>query len=332
MRPDLSKITINDNLNRITQFLTDLIITPRTNLRNWSAITNQTPAAKIGYIGQHLASLITGVPGTGSGARGDDLADHSEVKSCNKVDQVDKCNNCGGRVLRFQDSCPRCGCTNISRKDDSKWLFSPRSEEEVQQYLDLERLVLILMDYPDFSSSNFSKIRVSSFEIYPRETRMSVFGQLLRNYYDNIYIPKHDDAQGKTNPMNLHPFSFQFYKCNPIKTFECIIYNIDTEPSITINHYIEPQIDRDNSITSIDMPSCLLCSTSNHNEWNMLIDNSDFDAEILPHLKQKMTKSQFIALPTKQKTEALPFLNEELKAKIPLRPITALRQRSIYRR
>lgn len=65
----------------------------------WAEITNQTPAAKIGYIGQHLASLITGVKGTGSGARGDDLADKTEVKSCNKTDQADKCKNCGARVV-----------------------------------------------------------------------------------------------------------------------------------------------------------------------------------------------------------------------------------------
>lgn len=62
----------------------------RAGLRKWSKLTNQTPAAKIGYLGQHLASLITGVSGIGSGARGDDLSDGTEVKSSNKVGQVDE--------------------------------------------------------------------------------------------------------------------------------------------------------------------------------------------------------------------------------------------------
>ena len=75
---------IENNIELIKEFLDDVIVTPRNTLHKWAAITNQTPAVKLGYIGQHLASLITGVKGTGSGARGDDLSDGSEVKSCNK--------------------------------------------------------------------------------------------------------------------------------------------------------------------------------------------------------------------------------------------------------
>ena len=63
MTPDASKITIHDNLEEIEQFINEIIVSPRRSLKAWASITNQTPAAKIGYIGQHLASLITGVPG-----------------------------------------------------------------------------------------------------------------------------------------------------------------------------------------------------------------------------------------------------------------------------
>lgn len=332
MKPDITKITIFDNRNRIIQFLNDLIIEPRTKLRKWSQLTRQTPAAKLGYIGQHLASLITGVEGTGSGARGDDLADHTEVKSCNKVDQVDKCNSCGARVLRYQSVCPECGSENISRKNDSKWLFSPRSEEELQQYLNLDRLLLILMDYPKFEQSDFSDIRISAFEIYPKEERMSVFGDLITNYYNNIYLPKHDDAEGKTNPMNLHPLAFQFYKCNPIKVFECTIENIDTNPQTIISHYIEPQTERDDTFSSMDMPSALLKSSGTNNEWDVLLENSDFNTEIRPFLTSDMDEFDFRKLSKNNKIKTLPFLNENLKSKIPLREITALRQTAIYRR
>lgn len=328
MIPDISKITIPDNRNKIIQFLDELIISPRTNLRRWSELTNQTPATKIGYIGQHLASLITGVPGTGSGARGDDLADHSEVKSCNKVDQVDKCKDCGSRVLRFQTHCPVCHSANINRKNDSKWLFSPRSQEELDQYLNLSRLVLILMDYPNFAKLDFSDIRILAFEIYPREERMSVFRRLITYYYHNIYLPKHNDERGKTNPMNLHPLMFQFYKCNPIKTFECIIHDIDSAPNIEINHYIEPSTERGLSTPSVDMPSNLLST----NEWEDLIDNCDYETEILPRLTGSKREPEFRSLSIKEQQKLLPYLDETLKAKVPLREIVGLRQTAVYRR
>lgn len=170
-----------------------------------AAITKQTPAAKIGYIGQHLASLITGVPGTGSGARGDDLADGSEVKSCNKVDQVDQCKKCGARVLRMEDKCSACGSKDIARKDDSKWLFSVRDKHELLQYFTLDRVILLLMDYPGFDNGDYSDIRITAFEVYPKDKRMRLFKWLLANHFFNMYVPKLKKNE-KTNPMNLHPW------------------------------------------------------------------------------------------------------------------------------
>lgn len=273
------------------------------------------------------------MPGIGSGARGDDLSDGTEVKSCNKVDQVDKCRDCGGHVLRFQDQCPNCRSTRIERKDDSKWLFSPRSVEELNQYLNLDRLLLILMDYPNFAENDFSSIRLSSFEIYPKEPRMSVFGDLITNYFHNIYLPKHNDNNGKTNPMNLHPYSFQFYKCNPIKTFECVIYDIDgANPSPQINFYIDPNLERGDSLESLDMPSSLLFSGARNDEWGALIRSCDFESEILPRLTTPMDEATFRNMTAAGQMNEMPFLDEYMKAKISLRPINALRQRAVYTR
>ena len=199
MRPNREFITIDNNLELVEQFLNELIVSPKRLLRNWASITNQTPAAKIGYIGQHLASLLTGVKGTRTGARGNDLEDGTEVKSCNKIDQADKCKDCGSRVLRMEAACPNCGSTNIVRKADSKWLFSVKSEDELTQYLNLDRIVLILMDYPRFMCNDFSDIRICAFEIYPKEERMKVFRELISNHYWNIYRPKADKGE-KTNP------------------------------------------------------------------------------------------------------------------------------------
>lgn len=102
MQPDVDLITINDNKNLITILLTELVLEPRINALKWSKITAQTPNLKIGYPGQHLASLITGIKGKKTGARGDDLEDGSEVKSCSRIDQMDKCKDCESSVSRME--------------------------------------------------------------------------------------------------------------------------------------------------------------------------------------------------------------------------------------
>lgn len=338
MKPNADYVSIDDNIEKIKNFINEIIIVPKHTLTKWAKITNQTPAAKIGYIGQHLTSLITGVPGTGSGARGDDLADGTEVKSCNKVDQADKCKDCGARVLRIEDHCSECGSTNIARKDDSKWLFSIRDEHELEQYKNLDRVVLLLMDYPKFDLGDYKDIRITVFEIYPKDERMKVFNELISNHYYNIFLPKQEDNQ-KTNPMNLHPWSFQFYKCNPIKTFECTIENIDTAPVILIDSdsYVEPLQERDNSLKPIPMPSELLKA----NEWDEMVDNADFEEDIKPLLNAdflknrqlgNLTADKFAQLSTKDKVQALPFLDQKLRDLISLRPIISVRQKEHYQR
>lgn len=329
MVPNKEYIVIDKNIELVRDFIDQVIVSPKKMLKDWSKITNQTPAIKLGYVGQHLASLITGVQGTGSGARGDDLADGSEVKSCNKVDQADKCRNCGHRVLRYETVCSNCGSTDIERKDDSKWLFSVRDEHELQQYLEMNRIVLILMDYPKFAIGDFSDIRILCFEIYPKEPRMKVFSDLIKNHYYNIYLKK-VKANMKTNPMNFHPWSFQFYKCNPIKTFECIIENIDTNPIIKIdkNGYVSPGQARDERISTIPMPSSII----REEEWKEMINKASFKKDIAPLLNQKMTKAEFAGLKKKEREKALPFITEKLRGYISLRDITSITQTTHYQR
>lgn len=334
MKPNLSKITINNNLELIKEFINDAVVNPRGVMKKWSLITGQTPAVKIGYVGQHLASLITGVPGTGSGARGDDLIDGSEVKSCNKVDQVDKCNDCGAHIMRYETKCSSCQSTNINRKDDSKWLFSVRDEHELHQYLNLDRILLILMDYPRFDIGDYSSIRISAFEIYPREDRMKVFSNLIKNHYYNIYLPKitgkMKEGLTKGNPMNLHPFGFQFFKCNPILTFSCTIENIDTKPDIIIDDtvYVDPKTERTNDLPSLMMPTHLL----KDEELNALLDKADYEHEVAPLLQSDISKKDLYALPKKEKITHLPFIDETLREYIPLREIKAVIQKQHYQR
>lgn len=305
-------ISIFNNEQKIQEFIRKIIIHPRSEVRKWSEITRQTPSFKIGYIGQHLASLISGVQGSGSAARGDDLMDGTEVKSCNKIDQLDKCKNCGEPVLRYENKCRNCNSQNICRKQDSKWLFSIRNEGDLEHYLTLNRIILIIMDYPDFNINNFNKIRIRAFEIYPKNPECSVFVTLLRNHYYNIYVPK-NKAQANTNPMNLHPYSYQFYKCHPKLVFSCSVDNCysldDSEINIEISHFDLPNEPRN---TELRMPTNLL----QKNEWKHLNYN-----QLMAAYKLTLSKSKFLQLTKKEKSKLVPELDPIFIDQLPLRKI-----------
>lgn len=246
MKPDTTKISIHNNLAKIKDFLSEVILEPRVRMMSWSKITNQTPNLKIGYPGQHLASLITGIKGTATGARGEDIEDGTEVKSCSRIDQVDKCKQCKKNVLRIQSVCPNCGSAKIKRNNDSKWLIPIRSEKELDLYLNrIPRMFFLISDYPNFDSDDFSTLRFASFEIWNQSARAKNFRQLLKDYYRKIYLPHIEQNPNATPaPKNFWPYSYQFYLCNPIKTFECIVHNAYSNPEIEIRHYTKPDADR----------------------------------------------------------------------------------------
>ena len=184
MKPDTTKISIHNNLAKIKDFLSEVILEPRVRMMSWSKITNQTPNLKIGYPGQHLASLITGIKGTATGARGEDIEDGTEVKSCSRIDPVDKCKQCKKNVLRIKSVCPNCGSAKIKRNNDSKWLIPIRSEKELDLYLNrIPRMFFLISDYPNFDSEDFSTLRFASFEIWNQSARAKNFRQLLKDYY-----------------------------------------------------------------------------------------------------------------------------------------------------
>ena len=169
MQPDISKITLDTDEQKIKKFLKQCIFLPRLRALYWSDITKQTPNLKIGYPGQHLASLITGMEGERTGARGNDLCDGTEIKSCSRVDQLDKCKSCGNSVLRIETICPHCNENRIERKKDSKWLFSVKNEQELNLLtVQTNRIMFILFDYPNFNDNDFNTIqinRIANFQV-----------------------------------------------------------------------------------------------------------------------------------------------------------------------
>jgi len=259
MKPDVNLIKIKKNKERIKQLLEELVLGPRVKALDWSKITKQTPNMKIGYPGQHLASLITGMEGARTGARGDDLVDGTEVKSCSRVDQLDNCSECKNKVLRTESKCPHCGSSKINRMNDSKWLFSIKSEDELKLLTStIDRVLLTIADYPEYDSSNFEKLRFQAFEIWVKEKRHMNFKIIMSNYYYKIFLEHIKINPNKTPaPKNFWPYSYQFYLCNPVKVFEAVVDNANTDPEIVINLYTEPGADR-SSLEPEKMPIELL--------------------------------------------------------------------------
>lgn len=318
MKPDERLVTIRDNVNKIRQLLSELVLSPRLRAIQWSQITKQTPNIKIGYPGQHLASLITGMEGERTGARGNDLVDGSEVKSCSRIDQLDKCLSCGVAVARFEKRCSECGASEIKRNNDSKWLFGIRSQNDLDTLLhEVKRIVLVLGDYPNFEDNDFDTLRFQSFEIWPESPRHVRFAELMTNYYQKIYLAHKAKNPNKTPaPKNFWPYSYQFYLCNPILTLSCVVRGANSNPEITLEHYVEPDADR-STLPSVTMP----LSNLSREELALLATKAT-DTELQTAADSALPKG-FSELPVVTKVEVLGGVlrgvDEGLRVHLPLR-------------
>jgi hypothetical protein len=205
MTPELLESPVED-------ILQDLFVTPRAAVRKWAERTNQTAQAKTAYVGQHLASVLTAIPGEGTAARGNDLIDGSEVKTCSRADQLGKCRTCGSPVQEWRPACSQCGSTDVNRKTDSHWLFAIRSDAELEQLLRDARVVFILLD----RTHGQSDIRVRAWEVWPNHPDHEYFRAFAEDYYRNNYLVK----AAKAAPANLHPLKFDFLMMNPLRIFQ----------------------------------------------------------------------------------------------------------------
>ncbi len=115
----------SDRRKLARELLDELLIGARVRLHKWRALTNQSAQIDTGYVAQHLVSIMTGVPGSGFRGKGDDLADHSEVKSAN-----------------FLDSFDARGAVN------PRWDFTVKQESELDIYLNAPNLYLAAIDLP----------------------------------------------------------------------------------------------------------------------------------------------------------------------------------------
>lgn len=199
----------------------DLYVDLRRKVNMWSEITQQTPQARMGYIGQHLVSVVTGYPGGKSGARGYDLVManemYGEIKTCYRVDQLGSCNDCGAVVSSLETQCAVCRSTNISRKDDSKWLISIRNHDEFAKLLDPLRYYFVLFEFESISDSANNTIIASIWEVDPKRKG---FAYCMIDYYLNIRSKSTSQA-----PFNMWPHMLKFALTEPILIYRARILN-----------------------------------------------------------------------------------------------------------
>jgi hypothetical protein len=258
------------------------------------------------------------MPGERTGARGNDLIDGTEVKSCSRIDQLDKCRDCLEPVSRFESNCPQCNSTNITRNNDSKWLFSIRTEAELHTITHgVKRVVLLLGDYPNYLIQDFNTLRFQAFEIWPESNRNSRFAEIMTNYYNLIYQEhRRRNASSNPAPKNFWPYQYQFYLCNPILTFSATVTNANVAPEIVIDHYVEPNADRSN-IDSVIMPVEII----NDREVKLILENAQ-DEEIKEMLKPEFVNTDISSLrreTTVNVKAKLSGINEKLRKYLTLR-------------
>jgi hypothetical protein len=204
--------------------LRDLYIRLRRDLQRWAGVTQQTPQPRMGYVGQHLVSVVTGFPGGRSGARGDDLklpdGQCAEIKCCYRVDQLGQCRTCGTPVASVEKTCPNqdCNSTLIKRKDDSKWLLSPRDEKELRDLFIPLCYYLVLFEFRDLDTAE--DIDVSIYKVDPTQLGFSL---CMIEYFFNIRAKSKSKA-----PFNLWPQSPKLLMMKPERIYWAVIHTDDT--------------------------------------------------------------------------------------------------------
>ena len=233
----------------------------------------------MGYVGQHLVSVVTGHPGGRSGARGNDLvlanAEYAEIKTCYRVDQLGSCNRCNSGVASIERHCPVCNSNNIRRNDDSKWLIGIRHENEFAHILEPKSYYLVLFDFVDLQTPD--AIRSSIWEVDPK---LPGFAYCMVDYRLNIQSNSSSRA-----PFNLWPYQLKFYLMRPKLIYQSIISTVDD----SIDTVVFPGRDK--------AQKCSLSPLGTYSRsQNLTVEKINFLFEILEvprgtqllHTKQKM--------------------------------------------
>jgi hypothetical protein len=176
---ELKKLSLETRKDLIIRLLQEQVLEQRDKLRFWRDLTNQAAQIDTGYIGQHLVSLITSVPGSSMRGKGDDLEDGSEVKSANFIDSLDK----KGAVA------PR-------------WNFSSNDLASMESYLNCPHIYLVSVD---FNKNNLFRARV--WKIEPKKHK--VLFSRYHEWMDKLGIPKLSNPNRPGVNFQLFPPRFK---------------------------------------------------------------------------------------------------------------------------
>jgi len=130
----------------------DLFLDVWEDLQGWKNITGQTAQPDSGYIGQHIASLITGIEGEGYKGKGNDLSDGSEVKTA----------------------------STLSSTDRPRWNHRIVSDQDVEDWLDQPNIIYILIDK---NTNDNIRLRVWVVDTASDDQ----YSQVVRDWHDEGY-------------------------------------------------------------------------------------------------------------------------------------------------
>lgn len=179
-----------------------------------------------GFMGEFLASLITGKKGTASAGSGFDLSDgtNADESKLAVLVRASVCNICSEKVLFFKETC-NCGSSDFTFPNDSRWGVDSKAGIEYKDKLDKYILQVIKPCINSFDCNEFI------YEAFLVDAKNEYFTEYLMNQYMN---------STKSNNCNLLPYSYDFYRAEPIKvvslkitlnqinsSIECLFYKLD---------------------------------------------------------------------------------------------------------
>ncbi len=179
-----------------------------------------------GFMGEFLASLITGKKGTASAGSGFDLSDGNRADEAKLAILVraSVCTNCGSKVLFFKEKCD-CGCSKFKFPNDSRFTIDSKAGIEYKEQLDKYVVQVIKPVVNSFDCTEFI------YEAFLIDAKNKYFTEYLMNQYVN---------SNKSNNCNLLPYSYDFHRAEPVKVvsikislnqtnsiIECLFYKLD---------------------------------------------------------------------------------------------------------
>jgi hypothetical protein len=184
-----------------------------------------------GNMGEFLASLITGKKGTASAGSGFDLSDGIKADEAKLaiLARASICVKCGSKVLFFKEKCT-CGSTKFrSIGGTSRFGIDSKAGIEYKEQLDKYVLQIIKPTTNSFNCTEFI------YEAFLVDANNQYFTEYLTNQYIN---------STKSNNCNMLPYSYDFYRAEPMKVvslkiilnelnsdIECTYYNLKNTKS-----------------------------------------------------------------------------------------------------